>query len=269
MTDGGGATVLVVEDDPTISDLLSYNLERAGYSVLQEGTGRGALERSMDPHLAVDLILMDLMLPGLDGMAASREIRRRRPQLPIIMLTARAERETLLEGFAAGADDYITKPFDVDELLARIGARIKNRRDRKESSPATPSDAVEAGTVRLDPNTHKLRTALGEVTLSPKEHDLFALLASFPGHLFPRKEIVDGVWHHTYLPGSRTMAVHIRRLRARRSRHIPLQPRVDERGGRGGGIHHKRQDQRFRERRYPSCQLLDRRAPRAHHPAPA
>src|SRR5660398_56104 len=180
MTDGGGATVLVVEDDPTISDLLSYNLERAGYSVLQEGTGRGALERSMDPHLAVDLILMDLMLPGLDGMAASREIRRRRPQLPIIMLTARAERETLLEGFAAGADDYITKPFDVDELLARIGARIKNRRDRKESSPATPSDAVEAGTVRLDPNTHKLRTALGEVTLSPKEHDLFALWPSFP-----------------------------------------------------------------------------------------
>jgi len=213
MTDGGGATVLVVEDDPTISDLLSYNLERAGYRVLQEGTGRGALERSMDPHLAVDLILMDLMLPGLDGMAASREIRRRRPQLPIIMLTARAERETLLEGFAAGADDYITKPFDVDELLARIGARIKNRRDRKESSPATPSDAVEAGTVRLDPNTHKLRTALGEVTLSPKEHDLFALLASFPGHLFPRKEIVESVWHQTYLPGSRSLDVHIRRLR--------------------------------------------------------
>src|SRR5680860_1747911 len=104
MTDGGGATVLVVEDDPTISDLLSYNLERAGYRVLQEGTGRGALERSMEPHLAVDLILMDLMLPGLDGMAASRDIRRHRLQLPIIMFTARAQRADLLDELAAVSD---------------------------------------------------------------------------------------------------------------------------------------------------------------------
>ncbi len=115
--------ILLVEDDPTISDLVAYNLRRAGYDVLQEHNGRAGLETALTQ--AVDLVLMDLMLPGLDGMAASREIVRRKPSLPIIMLTARSERETILEGFDVGADDYITKPFDLDVLLARIQARLR------------------------------------------------------------------------------------------------------------------------------------------------
>lgn len=213
MVDNGGATVLVVEDDPTLADLLSYNLERAGYRVLQERTGRSGLETAVNGQSTVDLVLMDLMLPGLDGMAAGREIRRRRPYLPIIVLTARTERETLLESFAAGADDYVTKPFDVDELLARIEARIRNRREDAQSAPATSPDALEVGGVTLDPNSHVLRTASGRVTLRPKEYGLLTLLASSPGHLFPRREIVERVWHQTYLPGSRSLDVHIRRLR--------------------------------------------------------
>ncbi len=115
--------ILLVEDDPTISDLVAYNLRRAGYDVVQEHNGRAGLQTAL--ARSVDLVLMDLMLPGLDGMAASREIVRRKPALPIIMLTARSERETILEGFELGADDYITKPFDLDVLLARIQARLR------------------------------------------------------------------------------------------------------------------------------------------------
>ena len=118
MSEAEKKCILLVEDDATISDLVAYNLRRAGYDVLQEQNGRAGLEAALAAD--VDLVLMDLMLPGLDGMAASREIVRRKPALPIIMLTARSERETILEGFDSGADDYITKPFSTQELVSRV-----------------------------------------------------------------------------------------------------------------------------------------------------
>jgi DNA-binding response OmpR family regulator len=206
--------ILLVEDDPTISDLVAYNLRRAGYDVLQEHNGRSGLQTALVSN--VDLVLMDLMLPGLDGMAASREIIRRKPTLPIIMLTARSERETILEGFGLGADDYITKPFDLDVLLARIGARLR----RTPSGFPVPSAAPEGrslgtGDLILDRDAHVARTPKGEVALNPKEHDLLELLLSRPGHLFPREEIVERVWHQRYLPASRSLDVHVRRLRAK------------------------------------------------------
>ena len=206
--------ILLVEDDPTISDLVAYNLRRAGYEVLQEHNGRAGLRAALAQ--SVDLVLMDLMLPGLDGMSASKEIVRRKPSLPIIMLTARSERETMLEGFALGADDYITKPFDLDLLLARIQARLR----RAPSGISVPGDPVGGGTVGtgdlvLDRDAHVIRTTRGEAALNPKEHDLLELLLSRPGHLFPREEIFERVWHHRYLPTSRSLDVHIRRLRAK------------------------------------------------------
>jgi len=206
--------ILLVEDDATISDLVAYNLRRAGYEVLQEHNGRAGLEAALSSN--IDLVLMDLMLPGLDGMAASREIVRRRPDLPIIMLTARSERDTILEGFESGADDYITKPFDLDLLLARIQARL--RRAPAGISIAGPSlngSTISTGDLILDRDAHAIRTSAGEVALNPKEFDLLELLVSRPGHLFPREEIVERVWHHRYTPASRSLDVHVRRLRAK------------------------------------------------------
>jgi DNA-binding response OmpR family regulator len=213
--------ILLVEDDPTISDLVAYNLRRAGYDVVQEHNGRAGLQTAL--ARSVDLVLMDLMLPGLDGMAASREIVRRKPALPIIMLTARSERETILEGFQLGADDYITKPFDLDVLLARIQARLRRAPAGIAVGAGTPGGGPGGGSLRtgdltLDRDAHTARGPQGEVTLNPKEHDLLELLLSRPGHLFPREEIVERVWHQRYAPASRSLDVHIRRLRAKLER---------------------------------------------------
>jgi DNA-binding response OmpR family regulator len=206
--------ILLVEDDATISDLVAYNLRHAGYEVIQERNGRSGLETALTTD--VDLVLMDLMLPGLDGLAASKEIVRRKPHLPVIMLTARSERETVLEGFQSGADDYITKPFDLDVLLARIQARLR-RTPTGISLTGSTSDVatISTGDLLLDRDAHVVRTERGETSLNPKEYDLLELLLSRPGHLFPREEIVERVWHHRYVPSSRSLDVHVRRLRAK------------------------------------------------------
>lgn len=200
--------ILIVEDDVTISDLLAYNLRRAGFAVRQESNGRAGLDAAL--AAGVDLVLMDLMLPGLDGLTASRELRRRRPDLPLIMLTARSEREEMLKGFEVGADDYVTKPFDMDLLLARIQAHLRRSSpgERAETGPAPSISGLG-----LDPDARSLRAGPRTVALKPKEYDLLELLLGAPGHLFPREEIVERVWRHRYLPGSRTLDVHIRRLR--------------------------------------------------------
>ncbi len=224
--------ILLVEDDPTISDLVAYNLRRAGYEVLQEHNGRAGLETALTR--SVDLVLMDLMLPGLDGMTATREIVRRKPSLPVIMLTARSERETMLEGFGLGADDYITKPFDMDVVLARVQARLRRAPAgiavTSAAEPAAPGAAaggtspggaspgastLGTGGLTLDRDAHTASGALGEVDLNPKEYDLLELLLSRPGRLFPREEIVERVWHQHYSPASRSLDVHVRRLRAK------------------------------------------------------
>jgi DNA-binding response OmpR family regulator len=201
--------ILLVEDDVTISELLAYNLRRAGFEVLQEHNGRAGLETALSHN--VDLVLMDLMLPGIDGMTASREIARRKPGLPLIMLTARSERETILEGFASGADDYVTKPFDLDLLLARIHARL--RRSSSSPGPSAQDPAVSVGDLVLDDNAHSASTARGRASLNRKEYELLALLLTRPGRLFSREEIVEQVWHQRYVPASRSLDVHVRRVR--------------------------------------------------------
>lgn len=204
--------ILIIEDDPTIAEVLGYNLGRLGYRVLQERDGRAGLGTALSCD--VDLLLLDLMLPELDGMTIARELTRQKPTLPIIMLTARSERETVLEGFDVGADDYVVKPFDLDELIARIGARL--RRVAADQQTHEPEAAmIEFAGLRVDSDTHTMRTAAGQVTLKPKEHDLLRLLLSRPAHLFGREEIVQRVWHQQYLPTSRTLDVHVRQLRVK------------------------------------------------------
>jgi DNA-binding response OmpR family regulator len=199
-------SILVVEDDPTISDLLAYNLRRAGYDARQERSGTAGLEAALAGE--DDLVLLDLMLPGLDGISAAREIRRRRPDLPMIMLTARDDRETVLRGFEAGADDFVTKPFDMDVLLARIQARLR-------AGGGTPAERgpLHLGNATLDPDDRTLSGSATTVELKPREYDLMELFLTEPGRLLPREEIVERVWHHRYLAGSRSLDVHIRRLR--------------------------------------------------------
>lgn len=206
--------ILLVEDDPTISELVAYNLRRAGYDVLQEGNGRAGVQRALAEK--VDLVLMDLMLPGLDGLTASREIVRRKPDLPVIIVTARSERETMLEGFKLGADDYITKPFDIDLLLARIEARLRRAPGGIViTGPTGGGGTISTGDLTLDRDARSIRAAMGEVQLNPKEYDLMELLLSQPGHLFTREEITQRVWQQRYLAASRTLDVHVRRLRSK------------------------------------------------------
>jgi DNA-binding response OmpR family regulator len=204
--------ILLLEDDPTISDLLAYNLRGAGYNVIQGYDGRTGLDMALSQ--TVDLVLTDLMLPGLDGMSVSREIVRAKPLVPVIILSALSEHETLLEGFRVGVDDYITKPFDLDLLLARVAASLRRASNLRGYRGADHNGAGlrESGLV-VDNDTRSIRSKAKEVPLTPKEHALLALLLSQPGHLFTREEITEGVWHHRYLSSSRTLDVHVRRLR--------------------------------------------------------
>lgn len=200
-----GIQLLVVEDDATLSELLTYNLRRAGYRVLQEFTGPDGLRTAQRRDVA--LVLLDLMLPGMDGLEVSRAIKEQRPDLPVIMVTAREQRDVVLAGFRSGADDYVVKPFDMEVLLARIGARLA-----RPTRSTGPSVAASPGLV-LDTDARVLRSAHGEISLKPKEFELMDLLLSRPGRLFSREEITESVWHHRYLAGSRSLDVHVRRLR--------------------------------------------------------
>jgi len=201
--------LLLIEDDRTIAELLAYNLRKVGYQVLQASDGQTGLESALSEDL--DLVLIDLMLPRLDGMTVAREISRAKPDLPLIVVTARSEREAMLEGYESGIDDFITKPFDLDELLARIAARLR----RAASTSGRAQAPVSLDGLRLDADAHTLSGPSGEVFLKPKEYDLLNLLVSHPGHLFRREEITRRVWHQEYAPTSRTLDVHVRHVRVK------------------------------------------------------
>lgn len=199
--------ILVIEDDPTISELLAYNLQSAGYEVMVSSDGCIGLETALTCD--IDLAIVDLMLPTLDGLSINREISRKKPDLPLIVLTALTDRDVVLDGFDSGADDFVTKPFDIDELLARIAARLR-RVQRDEAEPKLRLEGIE-----LDHDRHMLVSSGGDVFLKPKEFDLLELLLSKPGHLFPREEISSRVWHQQYVSTSRTLDVHVRHVRAK------------------------------------------------------
>ena len=207
----GRRLILVVEDDSTVSNVLAFHLRRAGYRVIQESNGRTGLKTALTQP--VNLVLMDLMLPGLDGISASRGILRAKPRVPVIVLTALADREHLLEGFEAGAVDYVTKPFDLEVLLARVAASLRRSPGDQSFADATRPSSVTLGDTVIDGDSRTLRRGCSEVSLTPNEFSLLEFLLSRPGHLFKREEITEQVWHHRYLDSSRTLDVHMRRLR--------------------------------------------------------
>jgi len=199
--------VLVVEDEPAIQELVSVNLEHAGYSVWRAASAEDA--DAMVRDALPDLILLDLMLPGISGLAYARRLRatERTRRIPMIMLTARAEERDKIEGLEGGADDYLTKPFSPKELLARIKAVLRRR------APERTDDAVEISGLRLDPATRRVMGNGQEITLGPTEFRLLHFFMTHPERVHSRARLLDRVWGDHVFVEERTVDVHIRRLR--------------------------------------------------------
>lgn len=214
---------LVVEDEPAIRELVRFHLDLAGYDVSEVDDGRRALARSREATF--DLILLDVMLPGLDGIGVCRAIRSEAPNraTPLLMITARdGESDTVL-GLESGADDYLTKPFGVRELMARIAA-ITRRHDRHETGDA-PADVVTAGGLVIDRARRRLGVRGADVELTRQEFDLIHLLASRPGVVYSRAALLQQVWHEDTFVTERTVDAVISRLRKKIERD-PADPEL-------------------------------------------
>ncbi|MFI6069561.1 response regulator [Micromonospora sp. NPDC051227] len=208
--------VLVVEDDFSIREVTALGLRRAGFRVDTAVDGRQALA-AFRAH-PVDLIVLDIMLPGLDGLEVCREIRRT-SQVPILMLTARTDTIDVVVGLECGADDYLRKPFDLPELVARVRSVL-----RRVSVPAL-STVIEVGGLEIDPGGFVVRRHGQEVALTATEFRLLLELARRPGQVFTRELLLDLVWNHDFLGDSRLVDVAVQRLRAK-AEDDPAQPRL-------------------------------------------
>jgi two-component system, OmpR family, response regulator RegX3 len=219
-TTTGGPRILLAEDEPSLSESVSYNLAREGFEVLTAPDGERALERfrSEHPHL----VLLDLMLPRLSGLDVLRSIRNE-STVPVVILTAKDAEADKVAGLELGADDYVTKPFSMRELVSRVRAHLR----RAEMSRATPEPgALAGGPVALDPDTHEVTVGGQEVQLPPKEFELLELLLSRKGRLLTRQFLIDEVWGTSYVGDTKTLDVHVKRLRQKveedphRPRHL-------------------------------------------------
>ncbi|MFC4554562.1 response regulator transcription factor [Georgenia faecalis] len=203
--------VLVVEDDPTINDGLSQRLRAEGFDVVQAFDGPGAVtafERERP-----DVVVLDVMLPGFDGVEVCRRIQALRA-VPVLMLTARVEETDVLVGLAVGADDYVTKPFRVREVVARIRALLRRVERARELAAAAPA-RLELGSLALDRAARRVWVDGAEVHLAPLEFDLLMTLAAQPGTVRTREELMGEVWGWADARGTRTLDTHVRALRAK------------------------------------------------------
>jgi len=200
--------ILVVEDEESFSEALAFMLRREGYEVEVAGDGNAAVE--LFEHRGADLILLDLMLPGLSGTEVCRHIRLS-SQVPIIMLTAKDSEIDKVVGLEIGADDYVTKPFSSRELLARVRAVLRRQGESEELLPAT----IEAGPVRLDVDRHVVTVRGQAVPMPLKEFDLLEILVRNAGRVLTRSQLIDRVWGADYVGDTKTLDVHVKRLRAK------------------------------------------------------
>ena len=201
------ARVLVVEDDATVAEVVVRYLEREGFQVESVGDGREALERA--GRFLPDLVVLDLMLPGLDGLEVCRRLRAVAP-IPVIMLTARGEESDRVLGLELGADDYVAKPFSPRELTARVKSVL--RRAQGPLSPVDVNGVLAMGDLEIDLGAREVRRDGEPVTLTAREFELLAFLVRHPRRVFRREELLEHVWGYTYGDTS-TVTVHIRRLR--------------------------------------------------------
>jgi DNA-binding response OmpR family regulator len=204
---GTRGSVLVVDDEPVITDVVSRYLERAGYSTEAAADGFEALKVAADVH--PDLVVLDLMLPGLDGLQVMRELQQRRPTR-VILLTAKGEAGDRITGLQRGADDYVVKPFSPAELVARVDAVLRRGDPEPEREAPIAFDDLE-----IDPAARMVLVRGEEVQLTVHEFDLLLYLVRHPGQAFSRDQLMDAIWEYTFYTDTSTVTVHMRRLRAK------------------------------------------------------
>ncbi len=202
----GAKKILVVDDESAILQTLRFNLERNGYIVATAGDGRSAI--ALAGSEKPDLIIMDIMLPGLDGIEACKEIRKS-SNVPIIMLTAKDQEIDKVLALELGADDYVTKPFSLHEFLARVKARLRRRSGTEESS----NEAIALGEIVLDPSRQSLVVRGRQIGLAPKEFNLLLVLMENRGRIVTRQTLLDKVWGYDFDGEQQTISVHVRWLR--------------------------------------------------------
>src|SRR5689334_9476580 len=205
-------SLLVVEDDENISTAISEYFSRAGYNVRTVEDGLMGVKAALDDP--PDAVVLDLMLPKMDGLAVCKELREKVNYLPILMLTAKDDVVDKVLGLEMGADDYITKPFSLRELEARIKSVLRRSRAGV-SSDGQDEVPIQRGNLRIDPIRREVTIGEKQVELTPKEFDLLRLFASNPGRVFPRKYLLEKIWDYSYEGYDRTIDSHINRLRAK------------------------------------------------------
>ena len=207
--------ILLVEDEPALSEPLSFLLEREGYEVVVAPDGPSALTEF--GRGGIELILLDLMLPGIPGTEVCREIRTR-SQVPIIMLTAKDSEVDIVVGLELGADDYVTKPYSTRELIARVRAVLRRQLD-----VGDVQNVLQVGPVRMDVERHMVSVRGAEVPMPLKEFDLLELLMRNAGRVLTRGQLIDRVWGSDYFGDTKTLDVHIKRIRAK-VEQVPSDP---------------------------------------------
>jgi DNA-binding response OmpR family regulator len=204
-------SLLIIEDDDNISTAIEEYFSRAGYAVNSAPDGIAGIEAVEKGR--PDVVVLDLMLPKMDGLQVCKELRQKHPQMPILMLTAKDDVVDKVLGLEMGADDYITKPFSLREVEARIKSVL--RRARAASGDGKDETPIVRGNLRVDPVRREVTIAERPVELTPKEFDLLRLFAGNPGRVFPRKYLLEKIWDYSYEGYDRTIDSHINRLRAK------------------------------------------------------
>jgi DNA-binding response OmpR family regulator len=204
------ATVLLVEDDPILLSTLAHNLSREGYRVLTAADGESALTIARLERRRLDLVVLDIMLPGINGFQVLRQIRID-SDVPVLLLSARGEEQDKVDGLELGADDYVVKPFALRELLARVRAAVR----RRAVPSARPPAVLYRGNLKVEPERRRAVVGETELQLRPKEFGLLVTLAMEPGRVFGRQELLDAVWGQEIIVDERTVDVHISWLRAK------------------------------------------------------
>ena len=218
------ATILLVEDESTLLATVAYNLRREGYQVIPARDGEAALAAAA---AGPDLVILDLMLPKLDGFEVCRRLRQA-SSVPVLMLTAKTDEVDRVVGLEIGADDYLTKPFSMRELIARVKALLRRRDllltelDRRAATPA--GERLVAGDLEIDLAAHRVTKAGTAVSLTPREFDLLAFLVRNRGHVLSADRLLEQVWGYDHAVDNRTVAVHVRSLREKLEDQ-PSQPR--------------------------------------------
>ncbi|WP_406150145.1 response regulator transcription factor [Streptomyces sp. NBC_01012] len=213
-------TVLVVEDDPSIRTLLTSALHAAGYAVTSAGTGQDALSET--DRGGPDLIVLDVMLPDTDGFTVTRELRARGVYTPVLFLTARTDVEDRIIGLSSGGDDYVTKPFHVQEILLRVRAILRRSAGPHAPPPPDERPPLRYADLTLDEEAHEVHRAGQRVPLSPTEFRLLACLIAQPEKVLEKQQILQKVWHHDFAGDTRIVDTYIKNLRRKIDRTEPL-----------------------------------------------